>query len=53
LQISQKLQDLEKEEAKKSLEMSANVAEIAKVTRILLASKNRKKHFCCSELVYF
>ena len=32
-----KIQDSGKEEAKKGLEMSANVAKIAKVTRILLA----------------
>ena len=30
--ISNEIQDLEKEEAKKGLEMSANVAKIAKVT---------------------
>ena len=35
---SNKIQDLGKEEAKKGLEMSANVAKIAKVTRILLAN---------------
>ena len=33
---SSKIQDLGKEEAKKGLEMSADVAKIAKVTRILL-----------------
>ena len=35
---SNKIQDLGKEEGKKGLEMSANVAKIPKVTRILLAS---------------
>ena len=35
---SNKIEDLGKEEAKKGLEMSANVAKIAKVTRILLAN---------------
>ena len=36
---SNQIQDLEREEAiKKGLEMSANVAKIAKVTRIFLAS---------------
>ena len=34
-----KIQDSGKEEAKKGLEMSANVAKIAKVTRIFLASE--------------
>ena len=36
---SNEIQDLGKEEAKKGLEMSANVATIAKVTRIFLASE--------------
>ena len=35
---SNKNQDLGKKEAKKDPEMSANIAEIAKVTRIFLAS---------------
>ena len=35
---SNEIQVLEKEEAKKGLEMSANVTKIAKVTRIVLAS---------------
>ena len=35
---SYKNQDLEREEAKKGLEMSANIAKIEKVTRIFLAS---------------
>ena len=34
-----KIQNLEREEAKKGLEISANVAKIAKVTRIFLARK--------------
>ena len=33
-----KILDLEKEETKKGPEMSANIAKIAKVTRIFLAS---------------
>ena len=33
-----KIQDLAREKAKRGLEMSANVAKIAKVTRIFLAS---------------
>ena len=33
-----KIQNLEREEAKKGHEMSANVAKLAKVTRIFLAS---------------
>ena len=33
-----KIADLEREEAKKGPEMSANIAKIAKVTRIFLAS---------------
>ena len=33
-----KIQDLGKEEANKGLEKSANIAKIAKVTRILLAN---------------
>ena len=33
-----KIQDLEREKAKNGLEESANVAKIAKVTRIFLAS---------------
>ena len=36
--ISNENQDLEKEEAKMRLEMSANIVKIAKVTRILLAN---------------
>ena len=35
---SNKNQDLEKEEAKKGPEMSANIAKIANITRIFLAS---------------
>ena len=33
-----KIPDFEKEEAKKGLEMSANIAKVAKVTTIFLAS---------------
>ena len=36
---SNKIQDSGEEEAKKGLEMSANVAKIPKVTRIFLASE--------------
>ena len=34
------MQDLEREEAKKGPEMSANIAKTAKVTRIFLAKKH-------------
>ena len=47
-----KIQNLERQEAKKGLEISANVAKIAKVTRIFVASykhpgkKYRKNNKC-------
>ena len=41
---SNKIQDLAKEEAIRGLEMSANIAKIAKVTRILLAKEKPRSH---------